>query len=82
MWCCSLVEESDFKATKELFGGKKGEKSLDDFIPKTEAEFEEFAEIAAAKMAPYSVSTQADFWQVAKGVQHRASRGLWQCTCF
>jgi len=31
----SLVEESDFKATKELFGGKDKEKSLDDFIPKS-----------------------------------------------
>lgn len=49
-----LVEESDFKATKELFGGKKeGEKTLDDFIPKSEAEFEEFAELVAGKVTPF-----------------------------
>ena len=70
------MEESDFKATKELFGGKKqqGEKSIDDFIPKTEAEFEEFAELVAGKVTPFSVSEKCllvfhlflDCWLLAK----------------
>lgn len=51
------MEESDFKATKELFGGKKeGDKTIDDFIPKTEAEFEEFAALVAGKVTPFSKS--------------------------
>lgn len=52
-----LVEESDFKATRELFGTekKKEEKSIDTFIPKTEAEFEEFAELVADRVTPFNV---------------------------
>ncbi|CAI5507241.1 unnamed protein product [Closterium sp. Naga37s-1] len=53
-----LVEESDFKATKELFGGKKkeAERSLDDFLPKSEADFNEFADLIAARITPHSKS--------------------------
>ncbi|GJP48613.1 hypothetical protein CLOM_g7904 [Closterium sp. NIES-68] len=52
-----LVEESDFKATKELFGKKKeAERSLDDFLPKSEADFNEFADLIAARITPHSKS--------------------------
>uniref|UniRef100_A0A0D9VBJ0 Eukaryotic translation initiation factor 3 subunit J n=1 Tax=Leersia perrieri TaxID=77586 RepID=A0A0D9VBJ0_9ORYZ len=52
-----LVEESDFKATTELFGKKDGsEKSLDTFIPKSESDFVEYAELIANKLRPYEKS--------------------------
>lgn len=52
-----LVEESDFKATKELFGGTKAvARVLDEFIPKTESEFAEYGELVAAKATLYSKS--------------------------
>lgn len=37
-----LVEESDYKATRDLFGSSS--KSLDDFLPRTNKDFEEFAQ--------------------------------------
>jgi translation initiation factor 3 subunit J len=51
-----LVEEADFKSTTELFGKKDGsEKSLDTFIPKSESDFAEYAELIANKLRPYEV---------------------------
>uniref|UniRef100_A0A7S3VSN1 Eukaryotic translation initiation factor 3 30 kDa subunit n=1 Tax=Dunaliella tertiolecta TaxID=3047 RepID=A0A7S3VSN1_DUNTE len=38
-----LVEESDFLAAKDLFGGAGDELNLDRFLPKTMKEFEQFA---------------------------------------
>lgn len=53
---CRLVEEADFKSTTELFGKKDGsEKSLDTFIPKSESDFAEYAELIANKLRPYEV---------------------------
>lgn len=53
---CRLVEEADFKATTELFKQKGGEqKSLDTFIPKSESDFAEYAELIANKLRPYEV---------------------------
>ncbi|MCI03514.1 eukaryotic translation initiation factor 3 subunit J-like, partial [Trifolium medium] len=40
-----LVEEADYKATKELFGGANDEKNIDTFIPKSESDFNEYAEL-------------------------------------
>ncbi|CAI9756504.1 unnamed protein product [Fraxinus pennsylvanica] len=51
-----LVEEADFKATTELFAKKGDEKTLDNFIPKTENDFLEFAELVAHKLRPYEKS--------------------------
>ncbi|GAQ79880.1 Translation initiation factor 3 subunit J [Klebsormidium nitens] len=51
-----LVEESDFKATKELFGGDKEERSLEGFIPKTEADYLEYATLVAEKVTPFQKS--------------------------
>lgn len=56
---CRLVEESDFKATKELFGGDKEERSLEGFIPKTEAEYLEYATLVAEKVTPFQVRASA-----------------------
>lgn len=51
-----LVEEADYKATKELFGSKKGDdKNLENFIPKSESDFAEYAELVAFKLRPYEV---------------------------
>lgn len=52
-----LVEEADFKSTTELFAKKGGEqKSLDTFIPKSESDFAEYAELIANKLRPYEKS--------------------------
>ncbi|KAL3624913.1 hypothetical protein CASFOL_031581 [Castilleja foliolosa] len=46
-----LVGEADYKSTAELFG-KMG-KTLDNFIPKSEGDFTEYAELVADKLCPY-----------------------------
>ncbi|KAL2495097.1 Translation initiation factor eIF3 subunit [Forsythia ovata] len=51
-----LVEEADYKATTELFAKKGGEKTLDNFIPKMETDFLEYAELVAHKLRPYEKS--------------------------
>lgn len=49
------MEEADYKATTELFGKKGDEKSLDNFIPKSEGDFTEYAELLSHKIRPYEV---------------------------
>lgn len=51
-----LVEEADYKATKELFGKTGDEKNLDNFIPKSESDFLEYAELISHKLQPYEKS--------------------------
>lgn len=51
-----LVEEADFKSTTELFGKKDDEKTLDNFIPKSESDFAEYAVLIANKLRPYEKS--------------------------
>ncbi|KAF8048508.1 hypothetical protein N665_2490s0005 [Sinapis alba] len=51
-----LVEESDYRATVELFGTKGKEKNLDVFIPKSESDFLEYAEMISHKLKPYEKS--------------------------
>lgn len=53
--CNRLVEEADFKSTTELFGKRGDQKSLDDFIPKSENDFMEYAELISNKLRPYEV---------------------------
>ncbi|XP_028805561.1 eukaryotic translation initiation factor 3 subunit J isoform X2 [Neltuma alba] len=48
-----LVEEADYKTTKELFGSRSDEKNLDNFIPKSESEFLEYAELISHKLRPF-----------------------------
>ena len=50
-----LVEESDYQATTELFGQNSTVQSLDDFIPKSESDFLEYAELVAQKIRLYEV---------------------------
>lgn len=45
-----LVEEADYKSTTELFAKKGDEKSLDNFIPKSENDFIEYAELVSHKI--------------------------------
>ena len=52
---CRLVEEADYKATAELFAKKGDEKSLENFIPKSESDFVEYAELLSHKIRPYEV---------------------------
>lgn len=50
-----LVEEADFKSTRDLFGGKADEKNLYNFIPKSENDFLEYAELISHRLRPYEV---------------------------
>jgi hypothetical protein len=51
-----LVEEADYQHTTELFGGKSSAgRSLEDFIPKSEMDFLEYAELLAQKIRPFEV---------------------------
>lgn len=51
-----LVEEADYKNTAELFATKKGDgKTIDNFIPKSESDFMEYAELISNKLRPYEV---------------------------
>ncbi|KAM0941114.1 putative eukaryotic translation initiation factor 3 subunit J [Dioscorea sansibarensis] len=51
-----LVEEADFKSTAELFAKKGDNNSLDNFIPKSESDFLEYAELISHKLHPYEKS--------------------------
>lgn len=57
-----LIEESDYNNAKELFGttsGSKEAKSLDDMLPKSEADFVEYAELLASKAVHFEVKFRA-----------------------
>ncbi|KAJ9162437.1 hypothetical protein P3X46_022211 [Hevea brasiliensis] len=51
-----LVEEADYKSTTELFAKRGDEKTLDNFIPKSESDFLEYAELISHKLRPYEKS--------------------------
>ena len=51
-----LVEEADYRSTTELFSKKGDDKTLDNFIPKSESDFAEYAELISHKLRPYEVS--------------------------
>ncbi|KAG7981165.1 hypothetical protein I3843_05G218900 [Carya illinoinensis] len=51
-----LVEEADYSSTKELFGKRGDEKSLDNFIPKSESDFLEYAELISHKLRAHEKS--------------------------
>ncbi|WOK93041.1 hypothetical protein Cni_G01734 [Canna indica] len=51
-----LVEESDYMSTAELFAKKGDAKTLDNFIPKSENDFMEYAELLSYKIRPYEKS--------------------------
>ncbi|MCO5593667.1 hypothetical protein L7F22_047683 [Adiantum nelumboides] len=51
-----LVEESDYQSTTELFGKRNGDRTLDTFIPKSESDFIDYAELLAQKLRPFEKS--------------------------
>ncbi|KHG12693.1 Adam [Gossypium arboreum] len=51
-----LVEEADYKSTTELFSKKGDDKTLDNYIPKFESDFVEYAEHISTKLRPYEKS--------------------------
>lgn len=51
-----LVEEADYRSTTELFARKDDHKTLDNFIPKSEGDFAEYAELVCHKLRPYEKS--------------------------
>ncbi|XVF66169.1 hypothetical protein PTKIN_Ptkin10aG0013800 [Pterospermum kingtungense] len=51
-----LVEEADYRSTTELFAKKGDDKTLDNFIPKSESDFVEYAELISHKLRPYEKS--------------------------
>ncbi|KAL2620464.1 hypothetical protein R1flu_000669 [Riccia fluitans] len=52
-----LVEEADYQSTTELFGRQKNpDQTLDNFIPKSEEDFLEYAELIAHKIRPFEKS--------------------------
>lgn len=51
-----LVEEADYKNTAELFASKKADdNNIDNFIPKSENDFLEYAELISNKLRPFEV---------------------------
>ncbi|XP_042458176.1 eukaryotic translation initiation factor 3 subunit J-like isoform X1 [Zingiber officinale] len=57
-----LVEESDYKSTAELFARKGDQKTLDNFIPKSENDFLEYAELLSYKICPHEVKLIVLHW--------------------
>lgn len=51
-----LVEEADYKAAADLFRKKGDDKTLENFIPKSESDFVEYAELVSHKLRPYEKS--------------------------
>ncbi|PKI45956.1 eukaryotic translation initiation factor 3 subunit J-like [Punica granatum] len=51
-----LVEEADYKSTAELFAKKDDDKTLDNFIPKSESDFLEYAELISYKLRSFEKS--------------------------
>ncbi|KAK0587268.1 hypothetical protein LWI29_020226 [Acer saccharum] len=51
-----LVEEADYRSTTELFGKRNDDKTLDNFIPNSENDFSEYAELISHKLCPYEKS--------------------------
>ncbi|KAG8491192.1 hypothetical protein CXB51_014304 [Gossypium anomalum] len=51
-----LVEEADYKSMIELFSKKGDDKTLDNYIPKFESDFVEYAEHISHKLRPYKKS--------------------------
>lgn len=49
------MEEADYKSTTELFKKRGDEKTLENFIPKSESDFLEYAELVSHKLLPYEV---------------------------
>jgi hypothetical protein len=52
---CRLVEEADYKSTQELFSKRDDDKTLDNFIPKSESDFLEYAELISQKLRTHEV---------------------------
>lgn len=53
---CRLVEEADYKSTQELFSKRDDDKTLDNFIPKSESDFLEYAELISQKLRTHEKS--------------------------
>ncbi|BBN15268.1 translation initiation factor 3 subunit J [Marchantia polymorpha subsp. ruderalis] len=52
-----LVEEADYQSTTELFGRQKNpDQTLENFIPKSEEDFQDYAELIANKLRPFEKS--------------------------
>lgn len=51
-----LVEEADYQSTTEVFGKRTGDHALDNFIPKSERDFLEYAELLAHELVPFEKS--------------------------
>lgn len=51
-----LVEEADYRSTTELFAKRGDEKTLDNFIPKSESDFLEYGELISHKLRSYEKS--------------------------
>ncbi|KAF5174911.1 Translation initiation factor eif3 subunit [Thalictrum thalictroides] len=50
-----LVEEADYKFTTELSAKTYNEKSLDNFVPRSESTFLEYAELISHKLVLFEV---------------------------
>ncbi|MBA0869551.1 hypothetical protein Goshw_030081 [Gossypium schwendimanii] len=53
-----LVEEADYNSTIELFSKKGDNKTFDNFIPKFESDFVEYAELISHKLRPYELMSK------------------------
>ncbi|XP_062093604.1 uncharacterized protein LOC133799620 [Humulus lupulus] len=69
-----LVEEADYKSTKELFAKRGDDKTLDNFIPKSESDFQEYAELISHKLLPFEKSFH--YINLLKAVMRLATTSL------
>ncbi|TYG64955.1 hypothetical protein ES288_D06G147400v1 [Gossypium darwinii] len=51
-----FIITSDYKSMTEPFSKKGNDRTLDNFIPKSESDFMEYAELFSHKLCPYKVS--------------------------
>lgn len=63
------MEEADYKSTKELFGKGGDEKTLDNFIPKSESDFQEYAELISHKLLTFEVCYNC-YYPFTKGLDN------------
>ncbi|CAM6118355.1 unnamed protein product [Calypogeia fissa] len=69
-----LIEEADYRSTAELFASKNQDATLENFIPKSEEDFLEYAELIAQKLRPFEKSFH--YLTLLKTVVKHASTSL------
>lgn len=69
-----LIEEADYRSTAELFAAKAQDATIENFIPKSESDFLEYAELIAQNLRPFEKSFH--YLTLLKAVLKHASTSL------